>query len=214
MSLKAELSRLSNDLEGVRKGALSAEEESRQQREELEARLSDLVATENELREKAMESEVGYSARLKAGEQRERELQERLQKMEAEFEMMKIRTETREQELLSQLEAVKKESEVVLRSQSLGEDTSHSHTTNGHTSYRHSSPMKLHQQSSTNDMEAESLRSVLELKMTEVSELRRQNQDLKRTVEEMGLQQIRTSSLESKVEDLQFQLNGRIERER
>lgn len=180
-------------MEVARKKALSADEENRCRTQELEARLSDLTQTEHELREKVMASEVGYSGRLKAGEQRERELQERIQKLDDEFEMLRIRTETREQELLSKLEVL---------SESRQE-----------TSLLAPTPLSNGSMSDKWHVEAESLRSVLDLKMTEVSELRRQNQDLRRSADELNLQQIRTSSLESKVEDLQFQLTGRIERE-
>lgn len=194
---------------------MAAEEQSRCRREELEARLSGLMATEHELRENVQASEVSYSERLKAGEQREKELMERIQALESEFEVMRIRTERQEQEWAAKLEEKSKQSEVevVLRSQSLGGDQQEQqhHQSFANASYRHSSPMK-----STAEnwhVEAESLRSVLDLKMNEVAELRLKNQDLRKAADELTLQQIRTSSLESKVEDLQFQLNGRIERE-
>lgn len=197
---------MSNELEQTRREARAEKEEGRCRTEELEARLGDL-------REKVMASEVSYSGRLKAGEQRERELQERVQQLSEEMEMLRIRAETKEQEWQSKLEVVQRDTEVVLRSQSISDEGS-SLVVPVNASYRHSSPMK---QSSTSDnwhVEAESLRSVLDLKMNELSDLRRQNQDLRRAADELTLQQIRTSSLESKVEDLQFQLNGRIEREK
>lgn len=216
VALKTQVSRLSNDLEHTRRNALAAEELSRCRREELEARLSGLMATEHELRENVQASEVSYSERLKAGEQREKELMERIQSLESEFEVMRIRTERQEQEWAAKLaeeRSKQSEVEVVLRSQSLGGDQQEQqhHQSFANASHRHSSPMK-----STAEnwhVEAESLRSVLDLKMNEVAELRLKNQDLRKAADELTLQQIRTSSLESKVEDLQFQLNGRIERE-
>lgn len=216
VSLKTEITRLTDDLTLARRNALAAEDEHRQRTEELESRLSALVTTENELRERAMESEVTYSDRLKAGEQRERELQERLQRMEENFEVMRLRAETRENELQKKLESQQEEAEVILRSQSLSESHRESSMSVAATpkqpSYRHSSPCKS--MSDTWQDEAESLRSVLDLKLSEIAELRRQNEEMRRSSDELIRQQIRTSSLESKVEDLQFQLNGRIERER
>lgn len=220
--LKAHLSRvevernqLADELEMSRKNALVAEERDRVRTEELEARLTELMTTENELREKVMASEVDYSERLKAGVNREKELQERLQKMQDEFELMRIQAETREQELATKLDVIQKEKEVVLRSQSWNEQdgASPQQQPTQQSSYRHSSPMKLTTENNWH-VEAESLRCVLDLKMNEVAELRRQNQDLQRAADDLQKAQIRTSSLESKVEDLQFQLNVRMARER
>lgn len=202
---------MSNELEHTRREARTEKEEGRCRTEELETRLGDL-------REKVMASEVSYSGRIKAGEQRERELQERVRQLSEEMEMLRIRAEAREQEWQTRLEMVQKETEtvVLLRSQSMSDEGSSSLVVPpANPSYRHSSPMKQTTTASDNwHVEAESLRSVLDLKMNELSELRRQNQDLRRAADELTLQQIRTSSLESKVEELQFQLNARIERER
>lgn len=162
-----------------------------------------------------MASEVELGDRLKAGAQREKELATRLQKMEKEFEVMRIQAETREQELMVKLDVVEKE--VVLRSSWNGSSGTEERAMSApaqttHQLHRHSSPLKA--TDNNWHVEAESLRSVLDLKMNEAAELRRQNQDLQRAADELALQQIKASSLESKVEDLQFQLNGRIERER
>lgn len=205
-----QISRLSADLEGTRKNALALEEQNRCRTEQLEARLSDLMVTENELREKVMASEVSYSGRIKMGEQREKELQERIQKLQDEMEMVRIQAETREQELQSKLEVVQSEL-VVLRSQSMSEEPSMLMAPQS-ASYLHSSPTKS--SAENYQVEVESLRSVLDLKNTEISKLRRENQEQQRAVEELRLERIKANSLESKVEDLQFQLNVRNEKEK
>lgn len=210
MDLKSQISRLSADLEGTRKNALALEEQNRCRTEQLEARLSDLMVTENELREKVMASEVSYSGRIKMGEQREKELQERIKKLQDEMEMVRIQAETREQELQSKLEVVQSEL-VVLRSQSMSEEPSMLMAPQN-ASYLHSSPTKS--SAENYQVEVESLRSVLDLKNTEISKLRRENQEQQRAVEELRLERIKANSLESKVEDLQFQLNVRNEKEK
>lgn len=210
MDLKSQISRLSADLEGTRKNALALEEQNRCRTEQLEARLSDLMVTENELREKVMASEVSYSGRIKMGEQREKELQERIKKLQDEMEMVRIQAETREQELQSKLEVVQSEL-VVLRSQSMSEEPSILMAPQS-ASYLHSSPTKS--SAENYQVEVESLRSVLDLKNTEISKLRRENQEQQRAVEELRLERIKANSLESKVEDLQFQLNVRNEKEK
>jgi hypothetical protein len=62
--------------------------------------------------------------------------------------------------------------------------------------------------------EVESLRCVLELKQSEISELRKANCELQRIVDDATSTQIKCSALESRIEDLQVQLHAKNEEEK
>lgn len=195
--------------------------EAAQEREiELENRLSGMVIRENALREKVVASEVEYSDKLRIAAVREKDLQDQLQQMSDQFEELKMQHSTRVSDLTRQLEKIQKESEAkeldlteqlnsvreesaaVLRSVSWnGTDSSASQSSSL------SRSGNLH-------VEVESLRSVLELKLNEISELRKQNQILSRSEERNSGLYTKISGLESKVEDLQFQLKSKTEHER
>lgn len=124
------------------------------------------------------------------------EFSERIQSLTAQMEKLRTDAETREQELLFELQTTKNETIVK----------------------RRVSPEKavnsgMNRSQSTLQDEVESLRCVLDLKQNEIGELRKQNQESQRAVDDHGVLVMKHAAAESRLEDLQVQLQCKNEQE-
>lgn len=164
---------------------------------ELLKRISELSSTENELREKVHASETEFGERLRAASVRERELLDRINQLvsinkEAEF---------KERQLEEKLTLSNDEIVVVRHSTRSSLDASNSPRISS------DRPQMLQD-------EVESLRCVLGLKQSEISELRKQNHELVKNADALPIANVKISSLESRLEDLDIQLKTKCEDEK
>lgn len=177
---------------------------SRDRELELVDRLNECSVTENRLRDKVQASEQEFAQRLIAATARERELNEKIAQL---MHQLKITEDTR-YELDEKLKLAHAEKVVLRKRQHSGENC----VPNGNSNMfvqnltAGSSPMMLEE-------EVLSLRSVLEMKLTEISELRKQNQAMQSAQDELPKAQLKISILESRLEDLTIQLKTKVEEE-
>ncbi|CAD7079651.1 unnamed protein product [Hermetia illucens] len=179
---------------------------ARDKEQELLKRISALSTTENELRERVTATEQSFAERLLDAAKREHELTEKVNALNKELELFKHQTESRERELEEKLNLSHDEISVLRNSRNLMEQSLSPK----------SSPTMANGNATKLQMlqEVESLRSVLELKQTELSDLRKQNHELKRASDDVPLLQMKVSALESRIEDLQIQLKAKSEEEK
>jgi DNA repair exonuclease SbcCD ATPase subunit len=163
-------------------------------------RIDLLTCTENELREKVHSSELEFSERLQLASLRERELTEKVTQLNGHLDDLQRRADEREKELTDKLNITMDECTVLRHTRSSPEQHNRTSTT-------------LNQSQILQD-EVESLRCVLELKQREISDLRKQVQEYERDANELPAALVKISTLESRIEDLQVQLNARIEEEK
>lgn len=123
------------------------------------------------------------------GHTNEIEFSERIQSLTTQMEKLRTNAETREQELLFELTTTKDETLVSSR-----------------VSPERSINNSMNRSQSTLQDEVESLRCVLDLKQNEISELRKQNQEMQRAVDDHNSLVMKHASAESRLEDLQVQL--------
>uniref|UniRef100_A0A1B0C993 Microtubule-associated tumor suppressor 1 n=1 Tax=Lutzomyia longipalpis TaxID=7200 RepID=A0A1B0C993_LUTLO len=175
---------------------------------DLVQRISELSTRENELRDKVVASEEEFGEKLRLAAMRERELQEKTMQLQRQLDETKARAEGRERELQERVDLLQDEIAVLRHTRAAAA------TTNGPTS-----PTTRQRTTSTGNTqvlqdEVESLRCVLELKQSEISELRKQNAELQRSSDELSATMIKLSGTESRVEDLQVQLEAKINEEK
>lgn len=174
---------------------------------ELIQRITALSCTENELREKVLASETEFGERLRCAAMRERELADKVNLLNRQLDEMKTRAEQKERELGEKLHISQDEIGVLRRS-------THSNRNSPDINHCQSkSPTLLNGVSALQD-EVESLRCVLELKQSEISDLRKQNLEYQRAAEELPTALFKVSAMESRVEDLQSQLSSKMENEK
>lgn len=130
------------------------------------------------------------------GHTNEIEFSEKIQSLTTQMEKLRTNAETREQELLFELTTTKDETLVSSR---VSPERSINNTMN--------------RSQSTLQDEVESLRCVLDLKQNEISELRKQNQEMQRAVDDHNALVMKHASAESRLEDLQVQLQCKIVQE-
>lgn len=177
---------------------------------ELLQRITALSCTENELRDKVLASERDFGDRLRCAAMRERELADKVNELNRQLDEMKTRTDQKERELGEKLNISQDEIGVLRRSHS---NRNSPEINNSHNSCHSKSPTQLNGMSALHD-EVESLRCVLELKQSEISDLRKQNLEYQRAAEELPAALFKASALESRVEDLQSQLHTKMEQEK
>ena len=163
-------------------------------------RINMLTCTENELREKVHTSELEFSERLQVASLRERELSEKVTHLNRQLDEMKQKADEREKELEEKLNITMDECTILRHSRASPEQLNRTST-------------NLNQSQVLQD-EVESLRCVLELKQREISDLRKLVQEYERDANELPAALVKISTLESRIEDLQVQLNARIEEEK
>lgn len=169
---------------------------------ELLTRINSLSCTENELREKVQVSEDEFNERIRAAGQRERDLNDKIFQLQKKLDEIKISSEQKERELGEKLNITQDELSVTRRQSRYSPEQQKSR-----------SPTSLSRAEVLQD-EVESLRCVLELKQSEISELRKQNQEYQRAAEELPTALIKISGLESRLEDVQVQLISKMENEK
>jgi hypothetical protein len=131
---------------------------------------------------------------------REKELLEKIAQLTKLLEEMKIRADDEKRELEEKLNQSFDELSIYKSTRANSSNESfHNKSLN--------SSQVLHD-------EVESLRCVLELKRSEISELRKTNCELQRVADDASSAQIKCSAFESRVEDLQVQLHAKNEEEK
>lgn len=167
-------------------------------------RIQALTLTEDELREKVHRSEMEFSEKLHHSNLRERDLTEKINQLTKQLDDMKSRADSEKRELEEKLNLSQDELLVTrqTRNSSLNNE-----------SFLNNKTINLNHSQLLQD-EVESLRCVLELKQSEISELRKQNCELQHAADDSIAAQAKCSALESRVEDLQVQLCARHEEEK
>lgn len=180
---------------------------SRDRELELVERLNECTVTENRLRDKVQASEQEFAQRLIAATARERELNEKVAQL---MHQLKISEDSR-YELEDKVQLAHDE-KVVLRKRQCSIE---SYIPNGNCPNTSAQNVTGGGGSSSMMLEEEvlSLRSVLEMKLNEISELRRQNHAMQSAQDELPKAQLKISILESRLEDLTLQLKTKIEEE-
>lgn len=169
---------------------------------DLLTRIQALTVTENELREKVHTSEMEFSEKLHHANLRERDLTEKINQLTKQLDEMKMRADCEKRELEEKLNLTHDELLVTRQVRNAGVNESFLNKS-----------VNLNQSQLLQD-EVESLRCVLELKQSEISELRKQNCELQRAADDTQTAQVKCSALESRVEDLQVQLGAKHEEEK
>lgn len=166
---------------------------------ELVERLNSFTVTENQLRDKVQASEQEFSERLIAATARERELNEKVAQLTRQLKF----GEDKRYELEEKLKLAIDETSVLRQRRNSGEHA----LPNGNA--------LVQNQSSSVMLEEEvlSLRCVLDMKLNEISELRKQNQSMVQAQDELPKAQLKISILETRLEDLTIQLKTRVEEE-
>lgn len=165
-------------------------------------RINSLCCTENELREKVQVSEDEFNERIRSAGQRERDLTDKILHLQKQLDVVRITSEQKERELSEKLNITQDELTVTRRQSRCSPEQQKSR-----------SPTSLSRAEVLQD-EVESLRCVLELKQSEISELRKQNQEYQRAGEELPTALIKISGLESRLEDVLVQLTSKMEHEK
>lgn len=177
---------------------------SHEREAELVERLNNFTVTENQLRDKVQENEQEFAERLQASVAREREMNEKLAQLTR--QLQKADEERREADERSRL----LQDEMVVMRQRRSSSSSCSVNGNAGTE-KHSS---IGSKSQMLEEEVESLRSVLELKQNEISDLRKQNHELQSAHDELPKALLKISVLESRLEDLSIQFQTKVEEEK
>lgn len=174
--------------------------------EELLKRISALSTTENELREKVHASESEFGERIRAASIRERDLSDKVNNLNRQLDAFNKEAEGRERLLQEKLTLSQDEIVVMRHNNSM---TEHQQTTATSPQNRISvdRPQLLQD-------EVESLRCVLELKQNEISDLRRQNHELMKNADALPVALVKISGLETRLEDLQIQLQCKTDDEK
>lgn len=183
---------------------------SRDRELELVDRLNECTVTENRLRDKVQASEQDFAQRLIAATARERELNEKVAHL---MHQLKI-SEDKRYELEEKLKLAHDKS-VVLRKRRNSNENCMLNGNNTSVQNLNGSVGGCGGGSSSMMLEEEvlSLRSVLEMKLNEISELRKQNQAMQSAQDELPKAQLKISILESRLEDLTLQLKTKVEEE-
>lgn len=175
---------------------------SRAREHELMERLNNFTVTENQLRDKVQASEQEFAQRLITATARERELNEKVAHL---MRQLKAGDDKRV-ELEEKLKLACNETTTV-RKRPNPDDVEC--LPNGNASAQN----LIGPNSTMLEEEVLSLRCVLEMKLNEISELRKQNHAMQSAQDELPKAQIKISVLESRLEDLTIQLKTKVEEE-
>lgn len=170
---------------------------------EAEIRVQDMIQIEDNLNKKINAIENSYAESLHKAAEKEAKLKQCIQNMTEELKNLKDRNEHayNGKQNLSQDELS------VLRSARRSLNESSSSLSAGTASARYQDISRL-------QSDVDSLRSVLDIKLHEISKLSKQNEELMRDAQQRSLLQNRISLLESSNEMLQSELKIKSERER
>lgn len=175
---------------------------SKERENDLAKRIQALTVTEDQLREKVHTSEMEFSEKLHHANIRERDLTEKINQLTKQLDDLKSKADNEKREVEEKLHLA--QDELLVTRQSRNSSLNESF---------HNRTINLNQSQLLQD-EVESLRCVLELKQSEISELRKQNCELQRAADDSLSAQAKCSALESRLEDLQVQLGAKHEEEK
>lgn len=179
-------------------------ETARNKEDDLLKRVSALSSTENELREKVHASEKEFGDRIRASAQRERDLTDKINQLHKQLELQHKEAETKERSLEEKLNLSQDEIVVLRNSKNASDMLCGSPIATRSTPTQ---PRMLQE-------EIESLRCVLDMKQREISDLRKQNNELQTAADALPSALLKVTSLESRMEDLQIQLKAKCEEEK
>lgn len=168
--------------------------------DELLKRISALSTTEDELRDKVHASENAFGERLRAASARERDLTEKINQLHKQLESLNKVAEQKERALEEKLHLTQDELVVLRQSRKTAEPQM--------------SPRSFVDRPKMLQEEIESLRCVLELKQSEISDLRKQNHELVKAADALPAALVKVSALESRLEDIQIQLKCKSDEEK
>lgn len=180
---------------------------SRDRELELIERLNSCTVTENQLRDKVQASEQEFAERLIVATRRERELNEKVAQLQRQLKI----SDGKRIELEEKLQMAYDEAHIL----KVQRNSEHC-IPNGNGNANNSSMQSQSFNNSSVMLEEEvlSLRSVLDMKLNEISELRKQNQSMVQSAQdELPKAQLKVSMLETRLEDLTIQLKTKIDEE-
>lgn len=169
-------------------------------------RIQEMTIVEDELREKFHSSELEFSEKLQQATMRERALTEKISQLTKLLEEMKIQADGEKREMTEKLNLSQDELSVIR--------STRNSSFCSNTSVNESFHNKTLNSSQILQDEVASLRCVLEIKQGEISELRKKNCDLQRVSDEAAAAHFKCSAFESRVEDLQVQLQAKNDEEK
>lgn len=175
--------------------------EARNKENQLQERIDELTSTENELREKITVKEKEFSRKLEETDLRERILNDKIKQLISQLNEAKCKIKENELDLLRD-------------NISLPRHNNQNSSNNSHVSNNVSSCADISCSPQMLQDEVESLRCVLELKQSEIAELRKDNQELRNVYDELTKEHIKVCGLETRLEDLEIQLKNKIENEK
>lgn len=164
---------------------------------ELLERINQFGIRENQLRDNVQACEQEFAERLQAATARERELNDKLVQLSRQLKAEKERYGGLE-------EQVKLADELCQRRSTNANDNCSSNRGDG-SSFTSKSQMM--------EDEVDSLRSVLDLKLNEITELRKQNHKLHAAHDELPVALTKISVLETRLEELSIQYQAKIDEE-
>lgn len=172
--------------------------ESQERENKLQERIQAITVIETSSRDKFNVSEKEFARKLEEYEMRERILNDKIKQLISQLNESKHR--------------VMKEDDADISHDNIS-FSRHKHQSSPNNSYIATSICSTSEQQMLQD-EIESLRCVLELKQTEITELRKDNQQLRNVHDELTKEQIKVCGLESRVEDLEIQLKNKFDSEK
>lgn len=153
-------------------------------------------------------SDAEFGERLSAAAQRERDLNDRLLAVQRQLATAGKEAELQERQWQEKWTLCQDEL-AVMRARSAAEAMQQQQQQSSPQSNGSAKPQRMMLQD-----EVESLRCVLDLKQTEISELRKQNHELIADAEAMPALKLRVHTLESRLEDVQQQLQMKCAEEK
>lgn len=183
---------------------------SMERENDLSVRIQEMTIVEDELREKFHSSELEFSEKLQQATMRERNLSERITQLTKLLEELTLQADAEKRELAEKLNLSQDELSIMRSTRNSSYCNSSSSSSRVNESFHN----KTLNSSQVLQDEVESLRCVLELKQSEISELRKKNCELQRVSDEASAAHVKCSALESRVEDLQVQLHARHDEEK
>lgn len=173
---------------------------------EAEVRMREMKQVESQLNQKIESMEKTYSDSLQKAADKESALQKTIQTMSKEIKELKTLNDGHQRAIKSKLNLTQDEINVLRTSRRSLNESSSSLSSGSNLSRSHEF-VRL-------QSDVDSLRSVLELKLDEISKLSKQNEELMRDAEHRSVLQNKISILESSNEMLQSELKVKSDRER
>lgn len=188
---------------------------------ELLKRLNEFSVTENQLRDKVMASENEFATRLQASAMRERELTEKVNHLSRQLEAADARFSDLENQAKLQEDELKvmRQNRILQISNGLLSNgtmnaSPNSSMCNDSFSGVNTSGLNTSSTSQMLQDEVESLRCVLELKQTEIAELRKKNREMQSAQDELPKAQFKIANLQLQLENALMRFESKCEEEK